>query len=114
MVNADQGIKFENLVAVSLKKHLDAIEDYEGVRTFLHYIRTKDKREVDFCTVIENQNITMVEVKLSDHKISPSLRYFQKKYDLKAIQVVKSLRKEYQADQIEIRRGLDYLKSLTI
>ena len=114
MVNADEGIKFENLVAVSLKKHLDAIEDYEGVRTFLHYLRTKDKREVDFCTVIESKIITLFEVKLSDHKVSPSLRYFQKKYGFKAVQVVKSLRKEYQTDNIEVRRGLDYLKSLTI
>ncbi len=44
----DDGIRFENMVALCLLKHLNAIEDYDGKRTALLYLRTKKRREVDF------------------------------------------------------------------
>ena len=46
MVLGDAGIRFENLVAVSLLKHLNAIEDYQGKQTHLKTLRTKDKKAV--------------------------------------------------------------------
>ena len=44
----------------------------------------------------------MIEVKSSDASPSPSLVYFQKKYQYPAIQVVKSLRQEYKTDQVTV------------
>jgi hypothetical protein len=67
------GGKLENLVACALLKELHRIEDMEGDRTELCYLRTKEGREVDFVTVIERTPTSMIEVKWSDAEPSPSL-----------------------------------------
>ena len=53
MVVGDEGVCFENLVATSLLKHLNAIEDYKGKPTSLKTLCTKEKKEVDFVLVVE-------------------------------------------------------------
>lgn len=112
MVKGDEGIRFENLLAVHLQKHLHAIEDYQGKHATLHYLRTKEGKEVDFALAVEDRPLTMVEVKLTDSTPSPSLCYFQKKYDLPAVQVVRHLRQESMAGGITLRRALDFLREL--
>jgi hypothetical protein len=112
MVKGDDGLRFENLMAVSLLKHVNAIEDYEGKRAALHYLRTKEKKEVDFAVAVEDQPTTIIEVKLSDSEPAPSLRYFHEKYDLPAVQVVRHLRQERMAGKIAIRRALGFLREL--
>ncbi len=47
-------------------------------------LRTKEKKEVDFVMVENNEPQLIIEVKLSDSNISPALHYFHKKYALKA------------------------------
>lgn len=112
MVKGDEGVRFENTVAVSLLKHLNAVEDYEGRPTELNYLRTKEKKEVDFVMVVDDAPQTMVEVKLSNTSISPALKYFHEKYDLPATQIVKNLRQERMVGNIGLRRGYDFLKTL--
>lgn len=112
MVKGDDGIRFENLVAISLLKHVNAIEDYEGKRAALHYLRTKEKKEVDFAVVVEDAPPALVEAKLTESEPAAPLRYFQGKYDLPAVQVVRHLRQERMAGKIAIRRALDFLREL--
>ncbi|MFA7347720.1 MAG: ATP-binding protein [Desulfurivibrionaceae bacterium] len=112
LVKGDDGLRFENLMAVSLLKHVNAIEDYEGKRAALHYLRTKEKKEVDFALAVEDQPTTIIEAKLSDNEVNPSLRYFHEKYDLPAVQVVRHLRQERMAGKIAIRRALGFLRGL--
>jgi len=112
MVKGDEGSRFENLMAVSLLKHVNAIEDYDGKRATLHYLRTKEKKEVDFAVVIEDLTPTIIEAKYSETKVSRPLCYFHKKYDLPAIQVVRHLRQEYMAGEIQVRRAFNFLKEL--
>ncbi len=112
MVQGNAGIRFENLVAVSLLKHLNAIEDYQGKKTSLKTLRTKEKKEVDFVLVVEGEPVSMLEIKLSDSEISPTLRYFYKKYQIPAIQLVKNLRLERIENGIELRKAFPYLRSL--
>ena len=112
MVVGDAGIRFENFVAVSLLKHLNAIEDYQGKRARLKTLRTKEKKEVDFVLEIEGSPACMLEVKLSSSVVSKTLRYFHKKYDIPAIQVVKNLSLERIDNGIEIRKAFKYLSKL--
>ncbi|MBC8384903.1 MAG: ATP-binding protein, partial [Candidatus Cloacimonetes bacterium] len=49
MIRGDDGIKFENFIAVSLLKHSLGKTDSEGQKTELHFLRTKEGKEVDFC-----------------------------------------------------------------
>lgn len=85
MVQGDEGIRFENFVAVSLLKHLNAIEDYKGRKTALKTMRTKDKRDMGFVLEIEGRPECMIEAKLSDTKVSTGLRHFHKKYNIPAV-----------------------------
>jgi len=115
MVKGDDGVKFENFVAISLLKHLQAVEDYQGIRTKLSYIRTKDKKEIDFALVVDNEIESVIEVKLSDTKLSSSLLYFQKKYQFpKAIQLVKNIRNERLESSIEVRNATAFLSTLSM
>ncbi len=114
MVKGDEGVRFENMTACCLMKHLNAIEDYEGRKAELKYLRTKEKKEVDFALAIEDAPVALVEAKLSDSNISPALIYFHRKYGLPATQVVKNLRQERISDSIELRKGVDFFKTLKL
>ncbi len=114
MVVGDQGIRLENMVAVSLLKHLNSIEDYQGKKTALNYLRTKEKKEVDFALVIDDKPVLLIECKLTDNKISPSLNYFHKKYTIPSTQIVRHLQQERMINGIELRRVVDFLSQLEL
>ena len=114
MVIGDEGIRLENLVAISLLKHLNWIEDCKGRRSELKTLRTKEKKEVDFVMVEDGEPKLIVEVKLSDTNISPSLNYFHKKYGFNAVQVVKNTNIERMVEGIQLRRAVNFLKDLII
>ncbi len=114
MVIGDEGIRLENLVAVSLLKHLNWLEDSKGQPCELRTIRTKEGKEVDFAMVIDEVPEMIVEVKLSDTTLSPSLNYFHKKYSLPAVQVIKNIATERLVGTIPLRRATTFLKELAI
>ena len=51
----EDGARLENMVACALLKELQFIEDTQGKSTSLHYLRTKDGKEIDFLICIEKQ-----------------------------------------------------------
>ncbi len=112
LVQGDDGARFENLVAVSLLKHVYGKVDMEAEAYSLHYLRTKEGKEVDFALVHQDKIETLIEVKLANHELSQSLAYFHEKYNLPAIQLVKSLRHDYSKDGIRIMRAEQYLSEL--
>lgn len=112
LVKGNDGIRFENFVATCLLKHALAKIDYLAQNYSLHYLRTKEGNEVDFALVRDNQVEKMIEVKQRDHVIHPALRYFHEKYELSAVQLVKDLKQEKVEKEIEITKGLNFLKSL--
>ncbi len=114
MVIGNPGARFENLVAVELKKHLDAVEDTQGKRTTLQFLRTKEKKEVDFVLTINGEPQVLVEAKLSQSNIHRDLLYFNKQTGLAAVQVVKNLGLESVEKGVEIRRAEPYLRRLFV
>jgi predicted AAA+ superfamily ATPase len=106
------GARFENLVAVHLLKHVYAKADYHAQDYRLHYLRTKEGQEVDFAIILDDSVEQVIEVKLSDGQLSRSLNYFHKKYQYNSIQLVKSLRQEYQAGAIKILKAESFLSKL--
>jgi predicted AAA+ superfamily ATPase len=100
-VLGDEGARFENLIATTLLKRLNFMEDYYGDRASLHYLRDKESREVDFVTVINNQVIDLIEVKLSKSDLSSSLKYYSRKLKPKnTVQLVLNLQRSYHQDHI--------------
>ena len=72
----DPGIRFENLVASHLLKYCHFLEDTEGHRMELRFIRDTDKREVDFVVLKDKKPQFAVECKTGDKKVSSHLKYF--------------------------------------
>ncbi len=114
MVEGNEGAKFENLVAVSLLKHVYALNDYLGKYYTLNYLRTKDKAEVDFCIVNKYIPEVMIEVKRSDETLGKSIINFNRRYNIPGIQLVLNLKQERKEKNIEIRKGINYLKLLML
>lgn len=113
LVIGDDGVKFENLVAASLLKSVKGRNDYLGKSESLHYLRTKENKEVDFVLVdSDNQISQILEVKLSDNNLSKNLKYFSEKYNLSAIQIVKNLKREKSLGHIKIIKAQSYLEEL--
>ena len=112
LVVGDEGIKLENMAAISLLKDALAKNDYLGTKNELKYLRTKNGQEVDFA-VSENDEIKeIIEVKLSNSQLSKHLKYFSEKYSLKGAQVVKNLKREKSLGKIEIRKIENFLSNL--
>ena len=106
-----EGQRLENLVAIALYRQLCRLEDTDGIRRSLRYLRTRDGKEVDFLIVEEQQPKLMLEVKLADRQLSPGLYYFHHKYQIPGIQLVADLRAENHAPPLPLLRLLDFLKN---
>ena len=113
-VNADEGIKLENTVAVSLRKHVQYIEDSQGKEISLNFVRTKEGNEVDFA-IVENGKVSqMIEVKLSETDVSRSLKYFRSKFsETEMIQIVQNARQKKETGGITVAPASGWLAELS-
>jgi hypothetical protein len=67
------------------------LQDYEGYRAKLYYLRSIEKKEVDFLVTIDKKPWFAVEAKINDVNTSPHLYYFKDKLKIPfCYQVVKS------------------------
>ncbi len=113
MVNSDdEGVVFENMAALCLLKHVCARVDLEGRPASLHYVRTKDGAEVDFCLVQDNTPELLIEVKRSDARPAPALVNFSKRYGIPATQLVLHLKHERVDKTVRICQGMKFLAAL--
>jgi hypothetical protein len=113
LVEGDEGLRFENLVATALLKHVQWRQDVQGREVGLHYIRTKDGAEVDFALSEKNRITQLVECKVADEKPHRALRRFAaEKMPAQAIQLVRDARHSYSLGEIEIAVAADFLNGL--
>lgn len=111
----DEKAHLENLVALSLLKDLWFQEDVEGSRCSLHYLRTKDGKEIDFLTVVNRKPADMVEVKSSDDSLSGAFVFFMKSVKpQRSYQIVKNLTRRKTVANVNITHVHKYLSSLKI
>lgn len=74
-----EGARFENLVASQLLKYCHFLEDSEGHKMELRFLRDTDKREVDFVVLKDRKPIFAVECKTGEKQLSPSILYFKER-----------------------------------
>lgn len=89
----DPGARLENFVASHLHKAVHFWTDYGFGEFGLHYLRDKERREVDFLITRDNEPWFMVEVKNSNNNaLNKNLYYFQKEINVQhAFQLVMNL-----------------------
>ena len=111
-VLGDEGARFENLVATSLLKRLHYLEDGQGYRYELRYIRDKEGREVDFVIVKEGELEELIEVKYADDSIARSLSYYAERLSpKKATQIVSQMKRPYDKGKIRVTDPISYFSN---
>ncbi len=111
-VLGDEGPRFENLVAATLLKRLHFLEDFEGYRYELRYIRDKEGREVDFAILREGVLEELIEVKCGDDTPSRSLLYYANKLKPpKVTQLVAGLERSFDYNGIKVTDPITYFRN---
>lgn len=111
-VIGDEGACFENMIATTLLKRIQYLTDYEGHQYDLRYIRDKEGREVDFAIIKDGNLEELIEVKLSEQRVSRSLNYYAEKLKpKKAVQIVKNLKRPFNQNRLFVTDPLSYFTS---
>lgn len=85
----NEGHRFENLAALDLLRAVELWNDYGWGKFDLHYIRNKEKEEVDFLLTENNRPFLLIETKLAEENPSAALKGFQTALNVPAIQLVR-------------------------
>ena len=115
-VIGDPGVKLENLAACALLKEIHFLEDCLGEPARLHYLMTKDGRELDFLVTRNGEPFLLLEVKWADTHPSGNFSIFQKHLtDVKKVQIVgRPDREKTYPDGTEIRSAAHWLAELDL
>ena len=90
-------------------KRLHFLEDRDGYRYELRYLRDKEGREIDFVVLKENRLEELIEVKFSDEKVSRSLLYYTDRLNPpRATQVVAHLKRPFNEGRIKVTDPFSY------
>ncbi len=108
------GHRFENLVASQLLKYCHWLEDTEGYRMELRFLRDVEKREVDFVVLQEGVPKFAVECKTGEGTVSPHLKYFSERIQIPKFYQVHSGTKHFQKDKIEVIPFIKFCKNLDL
>jgi predicted AAA+ superfamily ATPase len=86
----NRGARFENMVALELWRAVTSWNDL-GLGEFgLHFIKNKEKQEVDFLLSRDYEPFLLVETKLSEQEPSVPLRKFQQALKVPALQLTEA------------------------
>lgn len=105
----DPGHRFENLVACQLLKYCHFVEDTQGHRMELRFLRDVDKREVDFVVLKDKKPEFAVECKMGEKSISPSISYYKERTKIPYFYQVHLGNKDFTPQQKGVR-VLPFLK----
>jgi predicted AAA+ superfamily ATPase len=99
----EPGLRFENFVASQLLKYCDYLEDAEGRRMELRYLRDTDKREVDFVVIQNGKPLFAVECKLKDQPISSAIIYYVNRLSIPKFYQVHLGERDYEHAALPVR-----------
>lgn len=105
------GACFENLVACQLFKYCHFIEDTEGKKMELRFLRDTDKREIDFVVLKNKKPVFCVECKSGD-SLSPHISYFQKRMNIPHFYQVHLKQKDYESKGVRVLPFETFCKEL--
>jgi uncharacterized protein len=91
----NSGARFENFVGSQLLKYCHFLEDTEGRKLELRFLKDKDGHEIDFIVIENKKPLFAVECKTGDKSISKSIHYFSQRTTIPAFYQVHFGEKDY-------------------
>lgn len=111
---ADPGPRFENFIASHLLKYCNFIEDTEGFRMELRFLRDTDKREIDFVVLKEGAPQFAIECKTGEKNINPAIFYFKERTDIPDFYQVHQGTKDYIKNGVRVLPIETFCKELRL
>lgn len=112
-VVANEGAKFENCMAMHLLKLTHYLQNAQGYKIQLHYLKDAEGREVDFLVAVDGQPWFAVETKYDKEKISPHLLYFARKLKIPYLyQVIREPEVDYWQGKVRVISAEKFLMGL--
>jgi len=109
------GAKWENFIASHLLKFCHFIEDTEGFKMELRFLRDIAGREIDFVVLKQGKPLFAVECKTGEKKISPHLNYFSQRTSIpKFYQVHQGTKNQMITDRIALVSFPELCKELNL
>ncbi|MBA3051509.1 ATP-binding protein [bacterium] len=84
----DESSRFENMAALELTRAMHYWNEAGWGRFTLHYIRNKEKKEVDFLIADKNKPVLLIETKLNETAPAKNIIDFQNVLNIPAVQLV--------------------------
>jgi len=107
--HTDSGKRWENFVASHLLKYCHYLQDTEGEKMELCFLRDIAGREIDFIVVKNKLPLFAVECKVSEKELSPHLKYFSERTNIPKFYQVHSGTKSYSVtDKVEVIAFSDF------
>lgn len=98
----EKGPKFENFIASHLLKYCHFIEDTEGFKMDLRFLRDTDKREIDFVVLKDEKPLFGIECKTGEKNINPALFYFMERTQIPKFYQVHSGERDYEKNGVRV------------
>ncbi|MBP8303514.1 MAG: ATP-binding protein [Phycisphaerae bacterium] len=112
---ADEGARFENLVASHLLKWCHFVQDWGLPALDLRYVRDREKREVDFLLTLDKKPWALIEAKLSATSPTPAMGYFGERLKVPhRMQVVLECERPGTAGGVHIIDAANFLRTLPV
>jgi uncharacterized protein len=110
-----EGGRFENLLAGHLIKWCHFTQDWGLPPLEFHYLRDREKREVDFLLTLNRKPWALIEAELSDRTPSPALGYFSEGLGAPhKIQVVLECERPGLAGDVQMIDAANFLQALPV
>lgn len=85
----DASARFENMVAAELYRAVTLWNDMGYGNFSLHFVKNKEKQEVDFLIADSREPFLLIETKMADEQPSKSLLIFQQALNVPAVQLTR-------------------------
>lgn len=111
----NEGARFENFVASHLLKYCHFLEDTEGEKMELCYLRDVEGREIDFVVLKNKKPLFAVECKVGERAVSSNIHYFKERLKIPYFYQVHLGNRHYSTEPgIEVIPFIEFCKKLNI
>lgn len=110
----ESGSRFENFIASQLLKYCHFMEDTEGFKMDLRFLRDTDKREVDFVVLKDGKPLFAVECKTGERNVNPSMFYFMERTQIPIFYQVHQGTKDYEKKGVRMLPVQTFCKELLL